>query len=102
MSQELCSVVKQLQRRRQPIIDGLYWLLSAIGEKYEELCTRQQPLPPTIAASSSTRGFEERVALEDLRKDPQQTGTELPLLGGLIRTDAGVNLQHKQGVLGGA
>ncbi|XP_055421413.1 ADP-ribosylation factor-like protein 13A [Bubalus kerabau] len=57
---EPCSVVKQLQRRRQPIIDGLYWLLSAIGEKYEELCTRQQPLPPTIAASSSTRGFEER------------------------------------------
>uniref|UniRef100_A0A4W2G1S3 ARF like GTPase 13A n=1 Tax=Bos indicus x Bos taurus TaxID=30522 RepID=A0A4W2G1S3_BOBOX len=57
---EPCSVVKELQRRRQPIIDGLHWLLSAIGEKYEELCTRQQPLPPTIAASSSTRGFEER------------------------------------------
>ncbi|ELR52590.1 ADP-ribosylation factor-like protein 13A, partial [Bos mutus] len=57
---EPCSVVKELQRRCQPIIDGLHWLLSAIGEKYEELCTRQQPLPPTIAASSSTRGFEER------------------------------------------
>ncbi|XP_068818602.1 ADP-ribosylation factor-like protein 13A [Capricornis sumatraensis] len=57
---EPCSVVKDLQRSHQPIIDGLNWLLSAIGEKYEELCARQQPLPPTIAASSGTRGFEER------------------------------------------
>ncbi|KAB0340178.1 hypothetical protein FD755_024784, partial [Muntiacus reevesi] len=44
----------------KPIVDGLHWLLSAIGEKYEELCTHQQPLPPTIAASRGTRGFEER------------------------------------------
>ncbi|XP_052519377.1 ADP-ribosylation factor-like protein 13A, partial [Budorcas taxicolor] len=57
---EPCSVVKDLQRSHQPIIDGLHWLLSAIGEEYEELCARQQPLPPTIAASSGTRGFEER------------------------------------------
>lgn len=41
-------------------------------------------------------------ALEDLRKDSQHTGAELPLLGALIRIDVGVNLQHKQGVLGGA
>uniref|UniRef100_A0AC11CME4 Uncharacterized protein n=1 Tax=Ovis aries TaxID=9940 RepID=A0AC11CME4_SHEEP len=57
---EPCSVVKDLQRSHQPIIDGLHWLLSAIGEEYEELCARQQPLPPSIAASSGTRGFEER------------------------------------------
>ncbi|OWJ99553.1 hypothetical protein Celaphus_00009729 [Cervus elaphus hippelaphus] len=58
---EPCSVIKDLQRRsHQPIVDGLHWLLSAIREKYEELCTHQQPLPPTIAASRGTRGFEER------------------------------------------
>ncbi|KAB0344737.1 hypothetical protein FD754_021663, partial [Muntiacus muntjak] len=75
-----CSVIKDLQRRsHQPIVDGLHWLLSAIGEKYEELCTHQQPLPPTIAASRGTRGFEERSPAD--------------------RIDAGVNLQHKQGVL---
>ena len=55
-----------------------------------------------LANSHCHQPLQPPVALEDLRKDPQQTGTELPLLGGLIRTDAGVNLQHKQGVLGGA
>ena len=35
-------------------------------------------------------------------QDGHRTGTELPLIGVLIRIDAGVSLQHKQGILGGA
>lgn len=40
-------------------------------------------------------------APEALGEDPHQTGTEMPLLGVLIKTDAGVHFQHMQGLLGG-
>ncbi|XP_007468037.1 PREDICTED: ADP-ribosylation factor-like protein 13A [Lipotes vexillifer] len=57
---EPCSAIKNLQRRNhEPIIGGLRWLLSAIGDKYEELCAHQQPLPSSIPAPKSTRGFGE-------------------------------------------
>ncbi|XP_040323191.1 ADP-ribosylation factor-like protein 13A [Herpailurus yagouaroundi] len=58
---EPCSVIKNLQRgNHQPIIEGLHWLLAAIGDKYEELCTRRQPLPSTIPTSKGTRSSGER------------------------------------------
>ncbi|XP_059857996.1 ADP-ribosylation factor-like protein 13A [Delphinus delphis] len=57
---EPCSAIKNRQRRNhEPIIGGLRWLLSAIGDKYEELCAHQQPLPSSIPAPKSTRGFGE-------------------------------------------
>ncbi|TEA25125.1 hypothetical protein DBR06_SOUSAS34710010, partial [Sousa chinensis] len=57
---EPCSAIKNRQRRNhKPIIGGLRWLLSAIGDKYEELCAHQQPLPSSIPAPKSTRGFGE-------------------------------------------
>lgn len=43
-----------------------------------------------LANSHCHQALQPPVALEDLRKDPQQTGTELPLLGVLIRIDVGV------------
>ncbi|XP_058148022.1 ADP-ribosylation factor-like protein 13A [Dasypus novemcinctus] len=64
---EPCSAIKHLQRRNhQPIIEGLHWLLAAIGDKYEELCTRQQycglslSSTSSISTSKSTRGSGER------------------------------------------
>ncbi|XP_043425931.1 ADP-ribosylation factor-like protein 13A [Prionailurus bengalensis] len=58
---EPCSVIKNLQRgNHQPIIEGLHWLLAAIGDKYEELCTRRQPLPSSIPTSKGTRSSGER------------------------------------------
>ncbi|XP_023985236.1 ADP-ribosylation factor-like protein 13A isoform X1 [Physeter macrocephalus] len=55
---EPCSAIRNLQRRNhEPIIGGLRWLLSAIGDKNDELCACQQPLPSSIPASKSTRGF---------------------------------------------
>ena len=61
LSQEPCSAIRNLRRRNhEPIIGSLRWLLSAIGDKYEELCARQQPLPSSIPASKgTTRGFGE-------------------------------------------
>ncbi|XP_007181506.1 ADP-ribosylation factor-like protein 13A [Balaenoptera acutorostrata] len=58
---EPCSAIRNLRRRNhEPIIGSLRWLLSAIGDKYEELCARQQPLPSSIPASKgTTRGFGE-------------------------------------------
>ncbi|XP_039074031.1 ADP-ribosylation factor-like protein 13A [Hyaena hyaena] len=54
---EPCSAIKNLQRKNhQPIIEGLRWLLAAIGDKYEELCTCQRPLPSSIPSSKGTRG----------------------------------------------
>nr|XP_014710316.1 ADP-ribosylation factor-like protein 13A [Equus asinus] len=54
---EPCSAINNLQRRNhQSIIEGLRWLLAAIGDKYEELCTRQQPLTSSLPTSKSTRG----------------------------------------------
>ncbi|EFB14407.1 hypothetical protein PANDA_018596, partial [Ailuropoda melanoleuca] len=56
-----CSAIKNLQRRKhQPLIEGLRWLLAAIGDKYEELCTRQQPLTSSIPTSKGTRASGER------------------------------------------
>ncbi|XP_014651207.1 PREDICTED: ADP-ribosylation factor-like protein 13A [Ceratotherium simum simum] len=58
---EPCSAIKNLQRRNhQSIIEGLRWLLAAIGDKYEELCNRQQPLTSSFPTSKSTRGSGER------------------------------------------
>ncbi|VFV47189.1 Hypothetical predicted protein [Lynx pardinus] len=58
---EPSSVIKNLQRgNHQPIIEGLHWLLAAIGDKYEELCTRRQPLPSSIPTSKGTRSSGER------------------------------------------
>ncbi|VCW84655.1 unnamed protein product [Gulo gulo] len=58
---EPCSAIKNLQRRNhQPIIEGLRWLLAAVGDKYDELCTRQQALTSSIPTSKSTRGSGER------------------------------------------
>lgn len=54
-----------------------------------------------LANSHSPQAFQPPRAPEALGKDAHQTGTELPLLGVLIRRDAGVNLQHMQGGLGG-
>ena len=53
-----------------------------------------------LANSHSPRTSQPPRALEALGKDAHQTGTELPLLGVLIRTDAGINLQCTQGGLG--
>lgn len=93
LSQEPCSAIKNLQRRsHQPIIEGLRWLLSAIGNKYEERCTRQQALPLGIPASKGATGFGERCSSERYRTTAIRC----------TRMDVGVNLQHKQGVLGGA
>ncbi|XP_022377383.1 ADP-ribosylation factor-like protein 13A [Enhydra lutris kenyoni] len=58
---EPCSAIKNLQKRNhQPIIEGLRWLLAAIGDKYDELCTRQQALTLNIPTSKGTRGSGER------------------------------------------
>ncbi|KAM8895937.1 LOW QUALITY PROTEIN: ADP-ribosylation factor-like protein 13A [Lycaon pictus] len=68
---EPCSAIKNLQRgtikkkkkkgrNHQPIIEGLRWLLAAIEDKYEELCTCQQPLTSSIPTSKGTRGSGER------------------------------------------
>ncbi|XP_047571856.1 ADP-ribosylation factor-like protein 13A [Lutra lutra] len=58
---EPCSAIKNLQKRNhQPIIEGLRWLLAAIGDKYDELCTRQQALTLSIPTSKGTRGSGER------------------------------------------
>uniref|UniRef100_A0A452U7S1 ADP-ribosylation factor-like protein 13A n=1 Tax=Ursus maritimus TaxID=29073 RepID=A0A452U7S1_URSMA len=65
---EPCSAIKNLQRRNhQPIIEGLRWLLAAIGDKYEELCTRQQPLTSSIPTSKGTRGSGERCSSDSLK-----------------------------------
>ncbi|XP_077000962.1 ADP-ribosylation factor-like protein 13A [Tamandua tetradactyla] len=68
---EPCSAIKHLQRmNHQPIIEGLHWLLAAIWDKYEELCTHQQQcgmsLSPTsnIVTCKGTRGFGERCSSE--------------------------------------
>ncbi|KAM9577779.1 LOW QUALITY PROTEIN: ADP-ribosylation factor-like protein 13A [Trichechus inunguis] len=64
---EPCSAIKNFQKRNhQPIIEGLRWLLAAIGDKYEELCTSQQQcgmgLSPTSRnpTSKGTRSSRER------------------------------------------
>lgn len=53
-----------------------------------------------LADSHSPQASQPPRAPEALGKDPHQTGTELPLLGVLIRTDAGVHIQHMQELLG--
>ncbi|XP_057568605.1 ADP-ribosylation factor-like protein 13A [Hippopotamus amphibius kiboko] len=64
---EPCSAIKNLQRgNQQPIIEGLRWLLSAIGDTYEELCTPQEPPPSRIPASKGTRGFGERCSSDSV------------------------------------
>ncbi|KAM9669117.1 ADP-ribosylation factor-like protein 13A [Dama dama] len=103
---EPCSVIKDLQRRsHQPIVDGLHWLLSAIREKYEELCTHQQPLPPTIAASRGTRGFEERSLADRCRvasvrcTDKNRCGTPIDFLFHLpVIQKEGVRIRPKKNV----
>ncbi|MBZ3875992.1 ADP-ribosylation factor-like protein 13A [Sciurus carolinensis] len=58
---EPCSAIKNLQRRNHhPIIEGLRWLLAAIGDKYEELYINQQPPTLSFPTSKSTRGSGER------------------------------------------
>ncbi|XP_027789619.1 ADP-ribosylation factor-like protein 13A [Marmota flaviventris] len=58
---EPCSAIKNLQRRNHhPIIEGLRWLLAAIGDKYEELYISQQPPTLSFPTSKSTRGSGER------------------------------------------
>ncbi|ELK05141.1 ADP-ribosylation factor-like protein 13A [Pteropus alecto] len=62
---EPCSAIHTFQRRdHQPLIEGLRWLLAAIDNKYEELCTCQQPLTSSIVTSNSTRDFGERCSLD--------------------------------------
>uniref|UniRef100_A0A8C8Y2T3 ARF like GTPase 13A n=1 Tax=Panthera leo TaxID=9689 RepID=A0A8C8Y2T3_PANLE len=74
---EPCSIIKNLQRRNhQPIIEGLRWLLAVIGDKYEELCTRRQPLPSSIPTSKGTRSSGERPSSDSqpirIRASPKQ------------------------------
>ncbi|XP_059942438.1 ADP-ribosylation factor-like protein 13A [Mesoplodon densirostris] len=57
---EPCSAIKILKKKNhEPIIGALRWLLSATGDKREDLCTRQQLLPLSIPASKSARDFGE-------------------------------------------
>ncbi|KAK2506706.1 hypothetical protein MC885_005803 [Smutsia gigantea] len=57
MQEEPCSAIKEVQgKNRQPIIEGLRWLLAATGDKYGELCTHQLPLILDIPTSKGTRG----------------------------------------------
>ncbi|XP_015987672.2 ADP-ribosylation factor-like protein 13A isoform X1 [Rousettus aegyptiacus] len=62
---EPCSAIHTFQRRdHQPLIEGLRWILAAIDNQYEELCTCQQSLTSRISISKSTRDFGERCSLD--------------------------------------
>uniref|UniRef100_A0A8D2DHB7 ARF like GTPase 13A n=1 Tax=Sciurus vulgaris TaxID=55149 RepID=A0A8D2DHB7_SCIVU len=66
---EPCSAIKNLQRRNHhPIIEGLRWLLAAIGDKYEELYINQQPPTLSFPTSKSTRGSGERCSSDSFPK----------------------------------
>uniref|UniRef100_A0A4X1VYU7 ARF like GTPase 13A n=2 Tax=Sus scrofa TaxID=9823 RepID=A0A4X1VYU7_PIG len=72
---EPCSAIKNLQRRsHQPIIEGLRWLLSAIG-------TRQQALPLGIPASKGATGFGERCSSESSTTRMGMSKEKRPNLG---------------------
>ncbi|XP_062940773.1 ADP-ribosylation factor-like protein 13A [Cynocephalus volans] len=54
---EPCSAISNFQRKNnQPMIEGLHWLLAAIGDKYEELYTRHQMPNSSIPIFKNTRG----------------------------------------------
>ncbi|XP_052591503.1 ADP-ribosylation factor-like protein 13A [Peromyscus californicus insignis] len=58
---EPCSTMKNLPKRhQQPIIIGLRWLLAAIGDKHNELYTRQHTPSMSISTSKNIRGCGER------------------------------------------
>ncbi|XP_075394538.1 ADP-ribosylation factor-like protein 13A [Tenrec ecaudatus] len=53
---ESCSAIINFQTAyHQSIIEGVRWLLSTIGDKYEELCTRQQQYEVGISSTLSNR-----------------------------------------------
>ncbi|XP_008590189.1 PREDICTED: ADP-ribosylation factor-like protein 13A [Galeopterus variegatus] len=58
---EPCSAINNFQRKNnQPMIEGLRWLLAAIGDKYEELHTRHPMSNSSITIFKNTRGSGER------------------------------------------
>ncbi|ERE65835.1 ADP-ribosylation factor-like protein 13A-like protein [Cricetulus griseus] len=64
---EPCSTMKNLPKRhQQPIVIGLRWLLSVIGDQYEELYTRQQTSGMSISTSKNIRGCGERCSSDSL------------------------------------
>ncbi|XP_041492867.1 ADP-ribosylation factor-like protein 13A [Microtus oregoni] len=64
---EPCSTMKNLPKRnQQPIIIGLRWLLAAIGDQYDELCTRQQTSGKSISTSKNFRGCGERCSSDSI------------------------------------
>ncbi|XP_045146506.1 ADP-ribosylation factor-like protein 13A [Echinops telfairi] len=53
---ESCSAIINFQTAyHQSIIEGVRWLLATIGDKYEELCTRQQQYEVGISSTLSNR-----------------------------------------------
>ncbi|XP_008771652.1 ADP-ribosylation factor-like protein 13A isoform X2 [Rattus norvegicus] len=65
---EPCSTIRNLPKRhQQPIVIGLRWLLAAIGDRYDELCTRHQtPSMSNISSSKNIRGCGERCSSDSL------------------------------------
>ncbi|XP_054975758.1 ADP-ribosylation factor-like protein 13A [Sorex araneus] len=58
---ESCSAIRILQKRNhQHIIECLRWLLSAIGEKYEDLNTGHQSFTSGISTAKNPRGSGKR------------------------------------------
>lgn len=88
--QEPCSTMKNLPKRnQQPIIIGLRWLLAAIGDQYDELCTRQQISGKSISTSKNIRGCGERCS------------SDRYWAFGLLTIQVEANLQHDPWVLRG-
>uniref|UniRef100_A0A8C5KGI7 ADP-ribosylation factor-like 13A n=1 Tax=Jaculus jaculus TaxID=51337 RepID=A0A8C5KGI7_JACJA len=64
---EPCCAIRNFRKRNQsPIITGLRWLLAAIGEQYDMLCTRQQAQTLSIPTSRNIRGSGERCSSDSL------------------------------------
>ncbi|XP_060039298.1 ADP-ribosylation factor-like protein 13A isoform X2 [Erinaceus europaeus] len=83
---EPCSAITNLQRRsQQTIIEGLRWLLIAIGNKYEDLCTRQQSFTSSISLSKRIRRYGERCSSDSfctrfgMSKDKRQHLGQCPV-----------------------